>query len=171
MPKVTLRRHQRPKWFTPTLQHQLNRLNTLRRKYSKKPSTSSKCKLLDVENNFQALVSAAKYEYENKLIDALSINKNYCIYKCISSLTKHNTFPTTMHYGSDQGVSDSDKAHLFNQYFFSVFTRDSSTTPTSSFSAVHTNTHDSISISSHEVYEALTSLDPNKAYGIDCRKS
>ena len=71
VPKVTLRRHQRPKWFTPILQHQLNRLHTLRRKYSKKPSTSSKSKLLDAENNFQALASAAKYEYENKLIDAL----------------------------------------------------------------------------------------------------
>ena len=130
-----------------TLQHQLNRLHILRRKYSKKPSTNSKSKLLDVENNFQALASAAKYEYENKLIDALSINKNYSIYKYISSLTKHNTFPTTMHYCSDHGVSDSDKAHLFNQYFFSVFTRDSSTTPTTSFSAVHTNTLDSISIS------------------------
>ena len=94
-------------------------------------------------------------------------NKNYSIYKYISSLTKPNTFPTTMYYGSDHGVSDSDKAHLFNQYFFSVFTRDSSTTPTTS-SAIHTNTLDSISISSHEVYEALASLDPNKAHGIDC---
>ena len=168
VPKVTLRHHQRPKWFTPTLQHQLNRLHTLGRKYSKKPSTSSKSKLLDAENNFQALASAAKYEYENKLIDALLINKNYSIYKYISSLTKHNTFPTTMYYGSDHGVSDSDKAHLFNKYFFSVFTRDSSTTPTTSSSSIHTNTLDSISISSHEVYEALASLDPNKAHGIDC---
>ena len=73
-----------------------------------------------------------------------------------------------MYYGSDHGVSDSDKAHLFNQYFFSVFTRDSSTTPTTLSSAIHTNTLDSISISPHEVYEALASLDPNKAHGIDC---
>ena len=55
-----------------------------------------------------------------------------------------------MYYGSDHGVSDSDKAHLLN---LSVFTRDSSATPTTSFSAVHTNTLDSISIiSSQEVY-------------------
>ena len=59
-----------------------------------------------------------------------------------------------MYYGSDHGVSDSDKVHLFIQYFFSVFTRDS-TTPTTLSSAIHTNTLDSISISSHEVYEAL----------------
>ena len=50
-----------------------------------------------------------------------------------------------MYYGSDHGVSDSDEAHLLN-HFFSVFTRDSSTTPTTSLSAVHTNTLDSISI-------------------------
>ena len=42
VPKLTLRchhhHHQWPKWFTPTptLQHQLNHLHTLRRKYSKK---------------------------------------------------------------------------------------------------------------------------------------
>ena len=64
-------------------------------------------------------------------------------------------------------INNSDKAHLFNQYFFSVFTRDSSSTPTTSFSAVHTNTLDNIFISSQEVYEALASLDPNKAQGID----
>ena len=74
-----------------------------------------------------------------------------------------------MYYGSDHGVSDSDKAHLLNQYFLSVFTRDSSATSTTSFSAVHTNTVDSISIiSSQEVHEALASLDLNKAQGIDC---
>ena len=74
------------------------------------------------EHNFQALTGAAKYEYENQ--NYIITIKNYIIY--ISSLTKHNTFPTTMFYGSDCGVSDSDKAHLFNHYFFSVFTRDSS---------------------------------------------
>ena len=65
-------------------------------------------------------------------------------------------------------INYSDKAHLFDQYFFSVFTRDSSSTPTISFSAVHTNTLDNISISSQEVNKALASLDPNKAQGIDC---
>ena len=34
-----------------------------------------------------------------------------------SSLTKRNTFSTTMYYDSDYiyGISDSEKAHLFNQ--------------------------------------------------------
>ena len=115
VPKVTLRSHQQPKWFTLTLQHQLNCLHTLRRKHSKKPSTSCKSKLLDAEHKFQALASAAKYEYENKLINRLSVDKNYSIYKYISSLTKHNIFPTTMYYGSNYGISNSDKAYLFIQ--------------------------------------------------------
>ena len=102
------------------------------------------------------------YEYENKVIDAFPVNNNYSVYEYISSLTKHNTFPTTVFYGSDHGVSDTNKAHLFNQYFLSVFTRDSSANLTTSLSAVHTNTLDSISVSSQKVYEVLASLDPNK---------
>ena len=116
--KVTLRCHQWPKWFTPTLQHQLNYLHILRRKYSKKLSTSSKSKLhgsslagpvvktflrpwLYTENIFQALASTARYEYEGKVIDAFPVNNNYSVNEYISSLTKHHTFPTTTYYGSD----------------------------------------------------------------------
>ena len=68
-------------------------------------------------------------------------------------------------------VFPTDKAHLFIQYFFSVFMRDSSVTLTTSFSTDHTNTLGSISISSQEVCEALASLDPNKAQGIECLSS
>ena len=65
-------------------------------------------------------------------------------------------------------VFPTDKAHLFIQCFFSVFTRDSSVTSTTPFSSDHTNTLGSISISSQEVCKALASLDPNKAQEIEC---
>ena len=71
-----------------------------------------------------------------------------------------------MFYGSDCGVSASDKAHLFNRYFFSVFTRDSSVPSTTASSDIEIL--DNISISPEEVYEVLVSLDPNKVQGIDC---
>ena len=168
VPRVTLRSHQRPKWFNSTLQHQLNCLHTLRRKHSKKPSPTNKNNLLAAEHEFQALASAAKYEYENQLIHKLSVDKNYNIYKYVSSLTKHDTFPATMYHGSECGISDYDKAHLFNQYFFSVFTRDSSVSSTTTSSTDDTDTLENISISLEEVYKVLVSLDPNKAQGIDC---
>jgi len=43
-------------YYFPT--HQLNCFHTLRRKHSKKPSPSSKNKLLAAEHKFQALASA-----------------------------------------------------------------------------------------------------------------
>ena len=66
--RVTHRSHQQPKWFNSTFQYQLNCLHTLRRKRLKKPSPSNKNNLLAAEHEFQALASAAKYEYENQLI-------------------------------------------------------------------------------------------------------
>jgi len=71
LPKVTLKSHQWPKWFTSTLQHQLNCLHILRRKYSKIPTTSC----------WAQIFSTAKYEYEIQLIHKLSMDNNFSIYK------------------------------------------------------------------------------------------
>ena len=60
-----------------------------------------------------------------------------------------------MYHGSECGVSDNEKAHLFNKYFFSVFTRDSSVSSTTTSSAGDTDTLENISISPEEVYEVL----------------
>lgn len=120
IPKKTFKSCQRP---TLTLQHNLNRLHTLRRKHSKKPSPGSKNKLSAAEHKFQELASATKYEYENCLIHRLLADKNYSINNYISSFTKHNTLPSSIFYEGNCTISNSDKANLFNQCF-SIFTRD-----------------------------------------------
>ena len=122
---------------------------------------------MTAEFEFQIQASNAKYEYEDQLIKNLSANKNYNIYKYISFLTKHSTLPTTMYYAAEQGDSDYEKAHLFNQYFYSVFTTDSSDSFPTTSCASHSNILEKISISSQEVYNVLVSLDPSKAQGID----
>ena len=167
VPRITLKSRQQPKWFTPALRHQLNCLHTLRRKYSRKPTPASKSKLLTAEFEFQIQASNAKYEYEDQLIKNLSANKNYNIYKYISFLIKHSTLPTTMYYAAEQGDSDYEKAHLFNQYFYSVFTTDSSDSFPTTSCASHSNILEKISLSPQEVYNVLVSLDPSKAQGID----
>ena len=93
------------------------------------------------------------------------MDKNYNIYKYVSSLTKRDTFLTTMYHGSECGVCDYDKAHLFNQYFLEILQFPQLATISS---ASDTDTLENISISPEEVYEVLVSLDPNKTQGIDC---
>ena len=95
------------------------------------------------------------------------MDKNFSIYKYISSLTKSDTLPGTMYYNSECDISNTDKAHLFN-HFFSVFTIDFSLHATTSSSTSCSNTLEDICILPKDVYEVLISLDPNKAQGIDC---
>ena len=71
----------------------------------KTPLTSSKLKF-----------SSAKANYESDYI----IN-NSKVYKYIRSLTKSHT--PTLHHGSIVADSDTDKANIFNDYFYSAFTQ------------------------------------------------
>ena len=70
-----------------------------------------------------------------------------------------------MHYGSKLSQSPSETAQLFNDYFYSVYNKNSSYSLTDT---VETNTTlDYINISINDVWTSLTSLDPSKAPGID----
>jgi len=66
-------------------------------------------------------------------------------------------------FNDTHASSDIYKANLFNTYFSSVFSNDSSAPfelPDDIISSYHIR---DIEISEEEVFEALTSLDPNKA--------
>ena len=71
-----------------------------------------------------------------------------------------------MCYGEQRVSDDLEKANLFNEYFFSVFLKDSNlkfTYPPNS----NTQSLYDIEISTTEVFEILSTLDVNKAPGID----
>ena len=64
--------------------------------------------------------------------------------------------------------NDEHKAKLFNRYFFSVFTSTScKDTDRIKDSSICADSFSSLVFSEAEVYNALVSLDPNKATGID----
>lgn len=61
---------------------------------------------------------------------------------------------------------DQDKANLFNKFFFSVYSQESSQPSQADHSQSHSSLS-SIDISIPDVFNALISLDPSKAMGID----
>ena len=62
---------------------------------------------------------------------------------------------------------DHEKANLFNTYFSSIFTNDSSV-PLELPDYIHSTSYiENINISEEEVFEALVGLDPNKVMEID----
>ena len=70
IPKVKLRSHQFPKWFTPDIRHRLNCLRTLRRKCRTHPTAHNLSKLLLLESNLDADISSVNQDM--KLISFLS---------------------------------------------------------------------------------------------------
>ena len=71
-----------------------------------------------------------------------------------------------MCYGEQRVFDDLEKANLFNEYFFSVFLKDSNLKFTCPPNSNTQSLHD-IEISTTEVFEILSTLDVNKAPGID----
>ena len=67
-------------------------------------------------------------------------------------------------------ASDIEKANLFNTFFYSVFTQSSFNLPPLGSLPIPPSTICDITISESDVYDALTSLNPTKAMGIDGTK-
>ena len=139
-------------------------LRTLRRKLNKRPTDNNKTKYENSSNLLQAKLSSAKTNYESDLITAFANNNNSRVYKYIRSLTKSHTIPPTLHHNSMVADSDIDKANMFNDYFYSVFTQ---ATTNQSFPIDNSSHLSNISITKEDVYNALINLDTSKAMGPD----
>ena len=72
-----------------------------------------------------------------------------------------------MHYDSLFAITDSAKASLFNNYFYSIFTCSSFVLPTTDELPSVDSLISDISVSDSDVYFEFTKLDPSKAMGID----
>ena len=164
IPKFKSRTQQYPKWFSPTLRHQLKCLHTLRKTCKHSPTPYKLERLAHAESEFQQNIVKTKSLYEANLIHS-SNGSTSQIYSYMRSIIKTEAIPTVLHLNSAVVTTDADKAALFNQYFHSVFTTTSSTLPDMGSPAIESL--QSINISEADVYDALTSLDPNKALGID----
>ena len=112
VPKLKLRAHQR---FTASIQNHLNKVHSLRKKARSTPSPQNLSNLASSESLL--------------LVSTFSANKNYKIFNYMRYLTTHNSLPATIRSDSSEASSNMEKANLFNQYFYSVFTRSNYSLP------------------------------------------
>ena len=63
--------------------------------------------------------------------------------------------------------TDHDKAELFNQYFFSVFTKSDFQVSNLDESNLPANSLDAIHLTESDVFNVIANLNPHKATGID----
>ena len=72
VPKICPRKHPRPKWFNSEIQHHLNQVHTLRRRYRSKPSTNLLSQHSLAEAKLSDEMSAAKHDFEAQLVRDLA---------------------------------------------------------------------------------------------------
>ena len=167
VPKICSRKHPRPKWFNSDIQHQLNRVHTLRRRTRSNSTPALLSKLCNAEVNLSDAIANAKQNFESQLIHNLAANNSSQIFRYISTLTNNHQLPSVMYLGDSKASTGFDQAQLFNKYFHSVFTHSSY----DSFSTVNLQVPNlslsTVNITPLDVFQALSSLDPSKASGID----
>ena len=167
IPRVKRRWHKFPCWFTPDIKHHLNCLNTLKRKSKICPTDHNISKWKSSMKILQDKITSAKKRYETHLIKTLAYSNSSKVFKYINSITGNDTFPSNITFESSTATSDYGKATLFNDYFFSVFTQSSYVLPPVDELPKPDASLSDIVISESDVFNALTSLDSNKAMGID----
>ena len=68
IPKVCLRRHQFPKWFSPHLHHRYKCLDTLRRRCERSPTAHNLVKKTTYKSDFRTQAELENAAFENSLI-------------------------------------------------------------------------------------------------------
>ena len=132
----------------------------------RKPSPDNLLKLSFEEIQLQDNISLAKSEFKNNLVYSFGFNHDHKIYRYIRNLSDQSQLPATMYFGSEEVSEDVDKANFFNQFFHSVF-NDYSTLPSNEPSTIPADSLSSISISIHDTWDVLVTLDSTKAMGYD----
>ena len=95
---------------------------------------------------------------------------NSRIFQYISSIKGNNWYPTPIFYNDKQASTDSDKAQLFNKYFYSVYTSSKQQINDCERTANPDMLQD-ITISEYEVFKIFTSVSSSKACGISTQSN
>ena len=126
---VVKKSHQKfPKWFTSNIKHNINKLRSLK-KSLKKPNSSKGKSVELAESLLCQEIADSKSVFESKLVNEPVISNNSEILKYINNLSKAKGMPKTVYYEDRQATTATDKATLFNTYFYSVFNTKSSSLP------------------------------------------
>ena len=165
IPKIPNKIANQPKWFNSHIRHKINCLRTLKRKSLKHPSETNKLKVKHLEDELQQIITAAKLDYESHLVYNFALTNSNKIFRYISLIRGQDGLPSLMSHNNITASNDKEKAQLFNNYFYSVFSADDNL---STFvSTTSPNTIEDIVITEPDVLDILQSLDVNKACGID----
>ena len=114
IPKVKIKSQKHPKWYNSDIRHHLNWIHTLRKRCISHPTIHNSAKLQLSETQIQHQMLAAKANFEAELILNCSSNNISRVYKCINSITRHDTIPQNVTLDSKWPPLILKKANLFS---------------------------------------------------------
>ena len=169
IPKIKIHNHLQPKWYTSEINHHIKCLRTLCHEYKHHPTEHRAAAIKNSERDLESKINNAKLAYESNLVNNFSsFNNSSIIYNHIWNITKTKSIPSIITFDDKQACDDSEKANLFNNYFYSVFTSpNNAESPNIDSLPNILNSLSMIDISEVEVYLTLCILDPKKLVGAD----
>lgn len=130
--------------------HKINCLHTLRRKFHKSPNSQTNSKITSEVSQFTSFISNQKVSFEADLVPQTSAKDNAKLTNYIKLLSSSGQFPSLMTLDSVSAHINTDKANLFIQFFYSIFSQTVDDTSLRTGSA--------ISVTVDDVYNALVHL-------------
>ena len=164
---VSRRHSHQPRWFDGSIRHNFNRLRTLRKRCLSNPTSSRLDHLSQLKSTLSEDIATAESTYISRLIQKSVIAKSpSCLYSHIRSKTKQSHIAHRLFMGSSSAAMAKEKADLFNEYFFSVYSTCSSYPAPLSLPSYSVSLSE-IDISPFELLQAVSELNPSMAMGAD----
>ena len=168
VPKVTSHRSTLPPWVKPSTSHMLKRVQTLKRCIDRqnKPNLSIILKHKKLEKNLQIALTADQAIYEETVTSSRRFSD---LQKYLNKISSSRKYPQKMFYKEKSTRDDTQKATFFNEFFISVYQKESIPNPL----ARNTNCSPTeeictqIHIEETKIQYILKNLLTNKASGFD----
>ena len=164
-PLIKIKSASLPRWFTPSIRHQLHKIHSLRKRYRRQPSSFNLYHLTSAECLLQLSICDARVDFEGQMIHNFLSQKNSSILRYIRSRSGKPKLPSVMSCGSCAANTPSQIANLFNQYFHSVYS--DSTLPVKPPPSLPEHSIRSIELSQHDTFLSICSFNGDKAMGGD----
>ena len=173
VPKVTSHRSTLPPWVTPSTSHKLKRVQTLKRRIDmqnkptlNKPTLSLILKHKKLEEKLQIALTEDQAIYEETVTSSRRFSD---LQKYLDKISSSRQYPQKMFYKEKFTRDDTQKATFFNEFFISVYQKESNPNPLerntncSTTEEICTQTH----IEETKIEFILKNLLTKKASGFD----
>jgi len=117
------------------------------------------------EDTLQKSIIKARVTFEKKLI--CDLPNPHKVYRYIRNIIENKSMPQTLYFDTKWGNNDSENVNLFNEFFYSDFTRNSKPIYSNNLTSDTPNPLTEVEFTDYDVYNILANLDASKTVGIN----